>query len=399
MAQDTENSFVPRAPRFKVADTSQINVAIKRTGEGNSEPLPAELLDVSQHGAKLRVPVNLRFEEALQLEIDVLDSEIEYRGIASVRHIRAVDDEHWVVGCAIAPPLSDETFSFLATTAGKERRRFRRMNIAAEALVRRQAQAEGVSAALHNLSSGGFCFSSADHYEVGERVQLSLVDNEDNSRVVEARICWQVDSPDGSIAGCQFTSNESYADLCACLTEQPVVASRNRGQAAPTSKLVLTAAVLAMFVPPIMTLLMQSNKVAAGGAPREVGLAEVEAPSTESVTPSSTANNQPDNEVLQELVRESLGLASENDPDESIAQVEASSHQHAADEEAPIEQAAAVREWVDNTGKYRTLAKLIEVTDEHVVLLKPDGKQSKVPWNRLSLTDQEFARDWRASDK
>ncbi len=398
MAEENENGFVPRAPRFKVADTSKITVSIKRTGEENSDALSAELLDVSQHGTKLRVPVNLRFEEALQLEIDVLDSEIEYRGIASVRHIRAVDDEHWVVGCAIAPPLSDETFSFLATTAGKERRRFRRMNIATEAIVRRQAQTEGVSAALHNLSSGGFCFSSPDHYEVGERVQLALVDSEDNARVVEARICWQVDSPDGSIAGCQFTSNESYADLCACLTEQPVVPSRSRGTTTPTSKLVLTAAVLAMFLPPIMTLLMQANKVAAGDTPPESELAGIQTSAAETAMPSPTAEPS-DNELLEELVRESLELDPENNSDESIAEVEESSPQDVADKESPAEQPATVREWVDNSGKYRTLAELIEVTEEHVVLLKTDGKQSKVPWSRLSLTDQEFARNWHASDQ
>ena len=143
MAANDSDNFVPRAPRFKVADTSQAVVTITRNEEPGSPELSATLVDVSQHGTKLRVPVNLRFEEAVHIKIHVKETELEYHGIASVRHIRAVDDEQWVVGCAIAPPMSDETFSFLATTAGKERRRFRRMNIAAQATVRKQAQTEG----------------------------------------------------------------------------------------------------------------------------------------------------------------------------------------------------------------------------------------------------------------
>lgn len=385
MSLEQENGFVPRAPRFKVAETSAMTVSIKRTEESNQEPLAAELIDVSQHGAKIRVPVNLRFEEALQLNIDVADSEIEYHGIASVRHIRATEDEHWVVGCAVAPPLSDETFSFLATTAGKERRRFRRLNIAAEATVRRQAQSDGVAASLHNLSSGGFCFSSSDQYEVGEPVQLTLEGNDGDPRLIEARICWQIESPDGCIAGCQFTSSESYAEVCACLTEQPVLASQSKREE-PTSKLVLTAAVLAMFLPPMMTLFMQAKKVSA----------QAETPSTATLVEQT--NLEPDCEVqetieaaadtqmLAELVQNSLATDEE----------EQSSKASEVNEQQTIQE-SLVREWVDNTGKYRTLAELVEVTPDHLVLVKPDGQRKQVPWIRLSEADQEFARNWQAS--
>lgn len=386
MSQEQENGFVPRAPRFKVADTSDLTVTIKRTEESDQEPLAAELLDVSQHGAKLRVPVNLRFEEALQLYIEVADAEIEYHGIASVRHIRSTDDEHWMVGCAIAPPLPDETFSFLATTAGKERRRFRRLNIAAEATVRRQAQSEGVAASLHNLSSGGFCFSSSDKYTVGEPIKLTVEGNDGEPRVVEAKIRWQIDSPDGSIAGCQFSSNESYAELCACLTEQPVVAAQMKREE-PTSKLVLTAAVLAMFVPPMMTLFMQANKVSANAETTATVAVVEETKSEADCEADQTTETSAEPTLLAKLARESLA----SDEESPASEEDEVSEQQLAQE--PV-----VREWVDNTGKYRTLAELVEVTPDHVVLVKPDGQRKQVPWIRLSEADQEFARNWQSSN-
>jgi len=356
MSQNSDSDFVPRAPRFKVADSSEAVVTITRADENDQQSLVAELVDVSQHGVKLRVPVNLRFEEALQLEIDVLGTELEYQGVASVRHIRAAidknDDEHWLVGCAIAPPISDETFSYLATTAGKERRRYRRLPIDAEATVRRQAQAEGTVVTLHNLSSGGICFSSDVQYEVGERVQLTIDDTDGEPRVIEVRICWQVDSPDGSIAGCQFSSSNSYAEICACLTEQPGHSSKALLVGEPTSKLVLTAAVLAMFVPPMMTLVMQANKVSAQA----------------SVVP----------------------LVSE-----AVASLEDEATQP---RELPA-QMAPLREWVDNTGKHRTFAELVEVTSEFILLKKSNGRQSKVPWGRLSEADQAFVRAWQVRQK
>ncbi len=347
MDQPPDSSYVPRAPRFQIADSKEAVVSITRTEEIEHQTLAAELVDVSQYGVKLRVPVNLRFEEALQLKIGVLDTELEYLGVASVRHIRALDEEHWVVGCAIAPPLSDEAFAHLATTAGTERRRFRRLPIAAEATVRRQAQTEATEATLHNLSSGGICFSSDEQYAVGESIQISVDGTDGEPRVIEARICWQVDSPDGSIAGCQFSSSNSYAEICACLTEQPTLVTPNRHNSEPTSKLVLTAAVLAMFVPPMMTLMFQANKVSA-----------------------QAGEVQPVSDTAASLVDEAAK------PCELL-------------EQTPF------REWVDNTGKHRTRAELVEVTSEYIMLKKSNGRPSKVPWCRLSEADQTFARAWQ----
>ena len=339
-----DSNFVPRAPRFEVTKSSEATVTITRTDESERSSLTVQLIDVSQHGVKLRVPVSLSFEETLQLNIEVDGTELEYQGIASVRHIRSGNDEngggeHWTVGCAIAPPLTDEAFAHLATTAGKERRQFRRLPIAAEATVRRQAETESTAITLHNLSSGGVCFSSDVQYEIGERVQLTLNGNDGEPRVIETRICWQVDGPDGNLAGCQFSSRSSYAELCACLTEQPALEVRTLPLGEVTSKLVLAAAVLAMFVPPMMTLMLQANKV------------------------SAKPNADPPIVELASVIEQ---------------------------------QPPQFREWLDNTGKHRTLAELIEVTPKHLVLLKKNGRHSKVPWRRLSEEDQAFARAWKS---
>ncbi len=344
---DSTGDFVPRAPRFEVDDSSETIVSVERTGSTDGGQLSGVLVDVSQHGVKLRVPVHLQFEEALQLEIRVRGTDLLYQGVASVRHIRSVDDENWMVGCAIAPPISDETFAYLATAAGKERRQFRRLPIAVEATVRRQAHAEGCVVGLHNLSSGGFCFSSPVQYEIGERVQLAIDGPDDEPRVIEARIRWQVDSPDGSIVGCQFSSRSSYAELCSCLTDQPLQETSVARRAEPTSQLVLVAAVFAMFVPPLITVLLQTSNVSARS---EVSL--------ETASFEATSNVR----LLQPAVPEPEPL----------------------------------REWVDNTGKHRTEAILVKVTSEYVLLQKAGGRQRKVPLCRLSEADRAYASAWEA---
>jgi hypothetical protein len=392
MDQDSDGKYLPRAPRFEVSDPCETVVTITRTGGADDEFFTAKLVDVSQHGAKLRVPVNLQFEESLQLNIEILGTELDYRGVASVRHIRSTEsesqEESWVVGCAIAPPFTDETFSYLATTAGKERRRFRRLPIAAEATIRRQAQPDGYQATLHNLSSGGFCCSSEVHYEVGERIQLTIDDTKGKSRVIEARICWQVDGPDGSIVGCQFSSRSSYSEICACLTEQPIAEPRALLNSEPTSKLVLTAAILAMFLPPLMTLLLQAKQVSAEATRvpsfveatmrlgDEANAAELHSNRETTATPAPGTGRLAENRKLATV------------GDEHLQKSE--STQTRAAVQSPL------RTWLDNTGKHQTEAKLIGVTPDYVVLQKPSGHDAQVPWRRLSEADRQYAQDWHA---
>ena len=51
-----------------------------------------------------------------------------------------------------------------------------------------------------------------------------------------------------------------------------------------------------------------------------------------------------------------------------------------------------VREFVDATGKFKTQARFVRVEDAKAVLLKTDGKEVKVPLDKLSPPDQEYIK-------
>ena len=50
------------------------------------------------------------------------------------------------------------------------------------------------------------------------------------------------------------------------------------------------------------------------------------------------------------------------------------------------------RTWTDSSGKFRITAKLVEVGEDYVTLQREDGVTSKVPMERLSENDRQFAR-------
>ncbi len=61
--------------------------------------------------------------------------------------------------------------------------------------------------------------------------------------------------------------------------------------------------------------------------------------------------------------------------------------------------AAQERTWTDDTGKFNALAELIKVEGDSVILRDSDGREVKVPINRLSEKDQEFVEQWKAKNK
>lgn len=60
---------------------------------------------------------------------------------------------------------------------------------------------------------------------------------------------------------------------------------------------------------------------------------------------------------------------------------------------------AELRTWTDSTGKYKTEAEFVSLSDGHVTLRKANGKEVKLRLERLSADDQTLARELsQASD-
>jgi hypothetical protein len=51
---------------------------------------------------------------------------------------------------------------------------------------------------------------------------------------------------------------------------------------------------------------------------------------------------------------------------------------------------AGMRVWTDDTGKFKTVGRLVVIAKHHIRLLKSNGRHSTVPLNRLSNTDLDF---------
>jgi hypothetical protein len=55
-----------------------------------------------------------------------------------------------------------------------------------------------------------------------------------------------------------------------------------------------------------------------------------------------------------------------------------------------------MRKWVDNTGGFTVVGRLIVIGDGHVQLLKENGRTTTVPVRRLSLADRDYVQTMMA---
>ena len=60
--------------------------------------------------------------------------------------------------------------------------------------------------------------------------------------------------------------------------------------------------------------------------------------------------------------------------------------------------AGSFRTWTDSTGQYKTIAKLISIRQDVVILAREDGERLELPLARLSSEDRKYVQQLRASD-
>lgn len=332
-------------PRFSVGPEQGAHVTVSRMNSEHPADTGVELVDISRHGVKLRLPESPRFEQSLRLQVDVPNLGVHYDGIALVRNLRNDGDEGWLVGCSMDPPFSDAHYTQLAVASGMDRRDTPRQSISITATIQRQMETTTHEATLVNLSPGGVCVWSTRDFDAGDRLRISVVNADEEISVVEVRVCWRLDAPDGYVAGCRFENRSGFPKIEACChqpTPQPVEPPQEAPRSA--SQIVLVAAVMAMALPPAITLLLQT------------GTAEAV------VEPAVTV--------------------------EAVESPEAESCWH---------RVPSQREWTDNTGQHQTIATLLDAQNDVALLRKVNGRWSKVPFSRLSPLDVLYIKQWQAT--
>lgn len=258
---EKKTDFIKREQRFSLEDLHGVNVVVRRA-DGDTEEVHAKLMDFSRNGIKLRMPVNVQFEEILLVRIEFDNSSLSYLGEASVRHMRSDDgNKTFQVGCRVEPAIPDCVVEYLAENSGKERRANQRTAVQVDAILIRQGNVEESVARILNYSEGGFAAWVPSENTVNEGIRLKIMNPHGDSQTVSGRILWQEPAKEGGYrVGCRFTEAKSFEKLLTCV---PVPLYQRIAIEDKVKWYVIAAALLALLLPPAALLLFQSDETPA----------------------------------------------------------------------------------------------------------------------------------------
>jgi hypothetical protein len=345
------NEPAQRPPRYQIGEQHAARVRLKRCDSADSTEFDAELIDISRGGTKLRVATCLKFEESVGLKIEIPSVDLNCYVLATVRHIREAGAGRWVIGCSVDPPLEERAIARIVTQAAVDRRRWPRYPISLAVSVRRQLDLVDNAAVMTNLSQGGFCVRLSAPCEADERIRVVVAGSAQGNTVIEARAQWQMETTQGFLAGCAFLRPDDYHIV----------------RAAASS---VAAGVASRAPRPVRRPLVRMSVASACGACAVILAAA--------------------NDLFVGAPADSLRASAE--PQQAVAAAATSPALSAMLEASPASAAEpAWREWTDDSGQFRVMAVLLSVGEDHVYLHRQDGKEVRVPLNRLSQADVEFA--------
>lgn len=383
-----ESEFRAREPRYRPNNDIALSVSLQR--EETAETHDAQLIDISSNGVRLRTAACLQFEETIAVHILTPETDFEFGMVGQVRWIRPASDGHWNAGCHIQPPLSEETLNQLAILHCIDRRCKTRSLVRHPAAVTAELQESKTAATINNVSDSGFGFSTSEPCAVHQKITVEVESATGETIGIAAWVVWEVKAGDTYTYGCSFLSPSCYDELRGLIELESTTSESDDTTAVAKvrqeSFWVALAALIVFVIPCFMvvsidaghspTVLTTSNQVK--HLAESVDAAGSDGAAGEMLTQIDVA------EALESLDRHQAFDSGKLQDEED----EASAPPPGEQWHLPVD----YRDWIDNTGRYRVVARLEGVEGDVARLRKENGRQASVPLARLSQEDVLYVR-------
>ena len=372
-----------RESRYRPISDITMNVILQR-GK-TTETYDALLIDISNNGIGLRTAAGLLFEETIAVRILAPEVDFEFGMVGQVRWIKPASDDHWNVGCHIQPPISEETLNQLANLFCIDRRCKPRIQVRHPAVVVTELKESQTAVTIRNISEGGFEFFASEPCAVGQKIMVEVESATGETIDIAARVVWEVKAGDTYRYGCSFLSPSGY-DWLRGLIE--VESTTSVAKARQESFWVALAALIVFVLPSLWMF-----SIDAGHSPAMVMTPNRVKHLAEMVDVSDPNGGMSETITIIEVAEASEGL----DRQQAFNSMKLQPEEEEASPPPSDEQwhlPGDYRDWIDNTGQYRVVARLEDVQGDVVRLRKENGRHMSVPLARLSQEDVSYVRRW-----
>jgi len=378
-----KSEFQARESRYRAISDIAMNVILQR--EKTTETHDALLIDISNNGIELRTAACLVFEETIAVRILAPEVDFEFGMVGQVRWIKPASDDHWNVGCHIQPPISEETLNQLANLFYIDRRCKPRIQVRHPAVVVTELEKSQTAVTIRNISEGGFEFFTSEPCAVGQKIMVEVESATGETIDIAARVVWEVKAGDTYRYGCSFLSPSGYDWLRGLIEVEPTTSVAKARQ---ESVWVALAAFIVFVLPSLWVV-----SIDAGHSPAMVMTPNRVKYLAEMVDVSDPNGGMSETITIIDVAEASEGL----DRQQAFNSMKLQPEEEEASPPPPDEQwhlPVDYRDWIDNTGQYRVVARLEDVQGDVVHLRKENGRHKSVPLARLSQEDVSYVRRW-----
>ena len=195
-----------------------IRVAVRQISGQISEPLTAELCDISRGGAKLRLSTPLKLDDATSIS---LTSEALGLDLSLAARVCWVCEEggKWALGLEFSPRMPNNILDKMVANGVVERRLYRRRGRRIPVTARWESDPVDHSALLWDISPGGFCLLSPT--KPSRKVRITPDAQSEHS--VCGMTQWEVLMAGGYVVGCKFIDERGF-ELLQSLDPPPSIA-------------------------------------------------------------------------------------------------------------------------------------------------------------------------------
>ena len=258
-----------------------------------------------------------------------------------------------------------------------ERREHQREQMSLRTTVQWELNNESASAWVLNYSRSGFCLLSQFAGKPGERVRLQLELDDEQVIEVRGKIQWEVESQEGFVIGCKFVEPRGFAilsDLAASRVPGKRMSRRRRWLGCIIAASTVVLLCIAINRSPLSSMVKTQQSFDQG------------ADSTDSLAGKSSvvqlegSNGSDGGQDAAQAARPAVTRGSPFQevagPTENAGQQESVPHGY--------------RTWMDSTGRYRVVARVVNVEDNMVRLRTENGQYWSIPLDRLSQDDARY---------
>ena len=208
-------TLLNRELRYRVVKARTIDVEAETDSGGECAKLEAELIDISQGGLRLR-------SKAPIAAGDLLTITVSFKGLTGVSNPLIIRGqvcrttparEGRYLGCTIEPTIPQVLLENLAASGILERRCDGRQETSITLPAKWECDQTELSASILNISDGGMCLLISKMKNIGNRLRLTLFDEDAEPAYVVITVCWQIATDDGHVLGCKFEDGTAYLRL------------------------------------------------------------------------------------------------------------------------------------------------------------------------------------------